>query len=328
MTTKYTNRTNLPLSIAVMLATDTYDHVLDPNYISATGLLKPLRSIAIIRSLPLDRQIDLNEIIAAKVGTAVHTMLEQAWLKNYAEALRALGYNDAFIDNIRINPFRDDYDTENLNIFMEIRTVKEVDGMKIGGKFDMVMDGKLRDLKTTSVWSYIKQSNARDYIEQGSIYRWLNPDIILDDMMSIDYIFTDWKAGDAAKNKDYPPSKSMEYNYPLMSLEDTELMLRDRIHRIRQLDNKPQHDLPLCTPLELWQDPSVWKYYTDPAKTNGRSTKNFTNIGEAYAFRDSKAKGIVLEVKPPAKRCNYCSAVTACLQAEHLISTGELQLTL
>ena len=44
---KFTNKNNIPLSLAVWLVTDEYDYVDKPNYISATSLLKPTRQLVL-----------------------------------------------------------------------------------------------------------------------------------------------------------------------------------------------------------------------------------------------------------------------------------------
>ena len=46
--TTYTNRANLPLSIAVWLTHDTYDHDSRSNHISATSLLRPARQTVLV----------------------------------------------------------------------------------------------------------------------------------------------------------------------------------------------------------------------------------------------------------------------------------------
>ena len=47
---KYLNNSNVPLSLAVFLATDNYDH--ESDTISATTLIKPLRQIILAARVP------------------------------------------------------------------------------------------------------------------------------------------------------------------------------------------------------------------------------------------------------------------------------------
>lgn len=323
-----TNKTNIPLSLAVMLATDTYDYVLDPEYISATALLRPMRSIVLERNM--DRTIlhtDISELIASKIGTSVHDSLEKAWVNNHVKALSALGFDDAFISRILINPDRTTTLPPNaLPVYLEQRRVKNFEGFKIGGKFDLVMEGALRDLKTTGVYSWINQSNREHYIQQGSIYRWLNQDIVTESIMYIDYIFTNWNATTASKAKvgEYPPHKALAQEYPLMSINETEAFIASKLDAIRELSNKEQYELPLCTKEELWQGDTVYKYYANPEKTL-RATKNFTALHDAEVYRVAKGKGIVKTVAAEAKRCSYCNARSVCTQAAGLEIQGILK---
>jgi len=47
MTLRYANVSDVPLALAVFLATDSYDYNPDPNTVSATTLLKPIRQIVL-----------------------------------------------------------------------------------------------------------------------------------------------------------------------------------------------------------------------------------------------------------------------------------------
>ena len=51
---KYINTEDTPLSVAVFLATDHYDY--DPNTISATRLLKPIRQTILSGRVPKEAQ--------------------------------------------------------------------------------------------------------------------------------------------------------------------------------------------------------------------------------------------------------------------------------
>jgi len=170
------------------------------------------------------------------------------------------------------------------------------------------------------------QSNTDKYIQQGSIYRWLNPDIITSDTMAIQYIFTDWSQLESIKNPKYPKSKLLEQQFQLMSIPETDSFVNGIINTITILEDKPQSELPTCTPDELWIKPSVFKYYKDPKKT-ARSTKNFDNTHDAYTrLRDDGSVGIVKEVKGQVVKCKYCSVVSLCTQAQGYVDTGLLKL--
>src|SRR5574343_669124 len=132
------------------------------------------------------------------MGSAIHAAIEKAWLtpKN---ALKALGVPNKIADNVMINPSKPmlELNPNAIPVYMEQRSYKQVGKYKVSGKFDFVAEGKVQDFKSTSVYTYLNQSNKDKYILQGSIYRWLNQDIITEDVMMIHYIVTDWSKAEA-----------------------------------------------------------------------------------------------------------------------------------
>lgn len=320
----YKNSTNIPLSMAVWLATDTYDYDPDPDGISVTSLLKPLKAVILERSLPTGGDIDIADLIQAKTGVSVHDGVEHAWKVNYQPAMVALGYPKPVIRKVVINP--ETLVDGDIPVYLEIRTKKEIAGFNLGGKFDFVMEGQLEDFKTTGTYNYINQGNAESYVWQGSMYRWLNPEIITNDHMKITYLFTDWKAHEAKVNPKYPQNRILSQTFPLKSVPETETFIRNRLAQIKSYTGVSQSLIPDCTKEELWQSDSVFKYYKDPLKT-ARSTKNFTNLMEANnrLFADGSV-GKVIEVKGEVKRCRYCNASAVCLQAENLVAAKLLTL--
>jgi hypothetical protein len=186
------------------------------------------------------------------------------------------------------------------------------------------VNGRLSDYKSTSVYSVIFGSNDQKYILQGSIYRWLSPNIITDDYMDIEFIFTDWSKAKALQQRDYPQNRVMTKTYPLMSLEATEQWLTAKLRTIQAYLNADQETLPECTDEELWATATVFKYYKNPSKLD-RSTKNFDTLGAANARLTSEGSvGIVNEVKGQVKACTYCNALNVCNQAKQLIMQGRL----
>jgi len=321
---KYKNSTDIPLSMAIWLSTDNYDYSTAENPISVTDLLKPLKATILSRSIPDSGEpIDIADLIQSKTGSAVHDGIDQAWKQNHKQAMLDLGYPDAVIRKMVINPTI--LVADDIPIYMEVRTIKKIEGFHLGGKFDFVMEGQLEDFKTTGVYNYINQGNAESYILQGSMYRWLNPDIITNDHMKITYLFTDWKAHETSKNN-YPPQRIMSQTFQLKSEAETEIFIRTRLQSIKAFTGLSQSLMPECNKTELWQSDSVFKYYKDPTKT-ARSTKNFTSLSEANLRLTTDGNvGIVLEVKGEVKRCRYCNASAICLQAENLQAAGLLTL--
>lgn len=318
-----TNTTDIPLSLAIWLLNDTYDHDPDLNTISVTTLIKPIRNIVLGRAIPSDKDIDLNDLVPSKLGTAVHESVEKAWKTNALGAMAKLGISKKVMDRLIINPVG--LKKGDLPVYLEHRSKKKMGKFTVSGKFDFVIEGKLEDLKSTSVWGWIFQSSVDSYIKQGSIYRYLNQDIITDDHMRITYLFTDWSASKAKQDKTYPQSRIKTQDLELMSIPATELFIQGILDKIELLEQPGTIILPQCTKEELWQSDPVWKYYKDPNKRI-RSTKNFDNATDANTRLVTDGHvGIVVKIPGEVKRCIYCNASPICTQREQLELSGALK---
>jgi len=330
----YSNNTDIPLPYAVWLAADHgYDLRFNPNVVSATEILKPMRSIILSREIAAaksaeltDEELvtrDIGEKAAAALGTAVHTAVELAWRKHYQLALTNLGYPESMIAKIVINPVVPD--SKNINIYFEIRTAKQIEGFTFSGKFDLCLEGQIRDMKTTKVYTYINGSNNEKYAQQGSIYRWLNPEIVTNDRMIIDYYFTDWNPNpriSEEEKKKYPHNRMLAKPLDLMSLDTTEHFIRGKLLEIKLLTGKPQEELPRCTPTELWQNPAKWEYWSKAE--NKQCSKLLDSPTEAQAWLAEKGVGFIKERQFEPTFCNYCDAKLVCTQARGFIAEGLL----
>lgn len=318
---RLTNIHGISLPLAVWLLHDDYDYIDDPKYISATSLLKSTRQLVLARRVEQsERELDISAFLASRMGSAMHDSIEKAWRVSGAKAMKKLGYPDKISENIVINPTEEQLRASNsiIPIWIEQRAFKELDGYKIGGKFDMIIDGRLFDTKTTSVYSYLLGRKDDDYAMQGAIYRWLNPELVTSDHIYIQFIFTDWQKARARNDPNYPQTKALEYPVELPSLKETEDFIRAKLKELEKYWNAPDEEIPHCTDKELWRSDPVWKYYADANKTNGRSTKNFDNKADAHAFMASKGgKGVVLEIPGEVKACEFCPAFSVCKQKDN-----------
>jgi len=326
---RLTNNTGIPLSIAVWLATDEYDHIADPFYISATTLIKSPRQIILgMRSVDMQKATqDIAGSMPRAIGNAVHSGIENSWSKHYKTTLAMLGYKQAIIDRIRINPEPSELTSDVIPIYMEQRAFCKVGKFTIGGKFDFVGDGILDDFKTTGVFSYTSGSNEWKYKLQGSLYRWLNPELITGAHMNIQFIFTDWSKKDSIiqKAKGYPATKIFQHKILLMSVAETDVWVNQKIALLESLEYTPEAELPLCGPDDLWQDEPIYKYYKNPLKKS-RSTANFATSAEAQIrwIEDGRV-GVIDEVAGTTKGCLYCEAFNQCSQKDALIANGSLR---
>lgn len=321
---KVTNTTGINLPLAVWLLHDNYDYVDMENYVSATTLMKPIRQTILgSRIPPQDRQVDVSENVSRSLGNAIHDSIEKVWTSNYHRSMKLLGYPADVISRILVNPTDEELaEARNpIPIYMEHRAFREVQvngtTFTVGGKFDMVADGELYDHKSTSSFSWLFGTKDDDYQLQGSIYRWLNPDKITGDHIHINFIFTDWSRMQALSNPKYPQKRVEEKHIPLLSVDETEAWVRHRLSLIQQYRNAPEDKIPQCTDKELWRSDPVYKYYKDPNKLSGRSTKNFTSKQEADAFMSNQGgKGVVVTVPGEPKACSYCQVFDICKQKD------------
>jgi hypothetical protein len=323
----YTNKHNVSIPLAVFLMFDNYDHDGRTNTISATSIIKPLRQLALRKLYPeVSKSIDISGLVASRMGSAIHDGCEQAWTDNdnITKAFTALGLTK-LIPRLQINPTKP-LENDEIGVYVEQRHEKPIGDYIITGKYDLVLDGRLVDYKSTSVWGYIYDSNALKYTQQGSIYRWLSPHIIKDDKMEIEYMFTDWSAAEALRKPTYPQLRVLSKNYPLWSESETETYIRDKLAALDSILTQGESGLPLCNSEELWESETVYKYYKNPNNTK-RATKNFPTKTEADARHSADGfVGSVVEVKGQVKACRYCDVVGVCSQAKNLVASGRLTL--
>lgn len=309
-----TNNHNIPLLLSAWLLQDDYDYVHDPRYISATSLMKPIKETILSRRVETTKDSeDVSDYISRALGNAVHNAVEATWKgKNLYKALVRLGVSR---EQVEVNP--ETPDPNKVQVYVEQRTTKKICGFTLGGKFDAVLGGIVHDIKTTSAWAMVKGTKDEDYCIQGSIYRWLNPDKITEDFIRVCFLFTDWQKARVADTPGYPTARCQYKDIPLMSLQETEQWISRRLNQLKKCMDMEEELIPVCTDSDVWLEEPVFKYYADPTKTAGRSTKNFTSYSEAQAFLAEKGKGVVITPVPRARKCSeYCNAFLVCKQKD------------
>ena len=325
---RFTNVSDVPLALAVFLASDHYDYNHDAHTISATTLLKPIRQIVLPSRISLkDGLASLPDMMSNRLGAAVHDGIERAWLNNHQAAMTALGYPPKVIDRVRVNPKPEDLTDDVIPIYLEQRLSKKVGKWTVTGKFDFVGDGRVQDFKTASVWSYMNQVNATKQTHQGSIYRWLDPKLITQDEMDIHHIFMDWKAGMVKNDPKYPNQRFKKQTLTLLSVAETDSFIRRKLQQIEQYWDAPEDEIPECSSEDLWRSEPQFKYYKNRDKTL-RSTKNFDSMHDArLRLIEDGSVGLIKEVPGQATACKYCQAFPICSQKDALIANGDLIMT-
>lgn len=316
---KITNNQDISLPMAIWLLADDYDYIDNPNYISVTTLMKPIKQIVLAQRVPAESKgFDLSDLIASRMGTALHDSIEKAINTNMPKALRLLGYPKDTISKILVNPTPEQVSLVQhpIVLWTEQRTMKDVGKWTLGGKFDLVADGIIQDYKSTSAYSWMYGNRNEDHRLQLSIYKWLNQDKITEDYGIINYIFTDWMKSSAAQNPKYPPSRLMSKTLVLTEPRLIQTWVESKLALLDKYSEADEKDMPECTSEELWMSEPAYKYYANADKTDGKSTKNFDTLHEANLHRATKNVGIVKTILGEPKRCGYCPAFEVCKQKD------------
>ena len=149
------------------------------------------------------------------------------------------------------------------------------------------------------------------------------PTIVLADNVSIESVYSDWSSVKAKQDSKYPQLRAQSKDYPLMSLQATEVWIAERINEIDRCLELPQAELPQCNNEELWASEPKWKYYKGASRV--RATKVFDNLNEANDRLASEGKGAIVHFPGEVRRCTYCSVVNICDQAAGLKASGRLK---
>lgn len=312
--------------MAVWLARDEYQHDSRTNVISVTSLLKSTRQIVLgTRAVPSESILleDISNRLASRIGTSLHNSIELSWTENYKQALLDLGYPKGAVKRVLINPEPDDIDEDSIPLYFEKRTEKQVGNWIISGQFDLIYDHQVQDIKSTSVFTYINRTNDLKYSQQGSLYRWLNPDLIKKDSMAVQFIFKDWNKNMVQNDQRYPKLPVLEHTVPLMTIAQTDVFVLNKLMEIDKYLQMPESELPYCTDEDLWRRETQYKYYSKPDAK--RASKNFDNAGDANMHLAAKGVGEIREIKPKPTACLYCPAAANCSQYKEFVLNGEFK---
>ena len=328
---RITNKHGIDLPLAVWLLQDGYKSgaadAPPGELISVTSIMKPTRQQILQRKVDIEQEtMDLSDLIPSRRGHAFHDSIERAWTEgNWRKAMAQLHYPQSIIDKVVINPDPATVTSKQLPIYLERRAFKPFEDVVMTGQLDFLIGNSYRDFKSTSTYAWTSGSKDDDYILQGSMYRWLMPDLIQDDIMRIEFIFTDWQKFQT-RNPKYPQASIAHREYPLMSIKDTETWIHDKLAEIRINARKKQQDMIRCTDKQLWRAEDIYKYYLnlETAKKGGRCTKKFESPVDAELFKQEKGnRGIVVKVPGDVRACLYCSAFSVCEQRKEYFNDDE-----
>lgn len=309
------NEKNVSLPLQVWCVDNTYSGEKSNKSISCTELLKPIKCFILSRKAD-NSTGDVLDSWKAQMGTSIHSGIASAWASRYKENLKKLGFTDKYINAIKINP--ETVEKGDIPVYIENRISKELLGWTITGQYDMIMDGQLIDFKSTSTFTYETKNKDKDYIYQGSIYKWLEDKKITEDTIAINFIFTDWKESKVNTTPGYPNSPLLEYKLPLIEKTQITTFILDKLTRLN--DALSSGNIPDCTKEEMQWTESTFAYYS--GSTTGRATKVFTTMHDALKHKVDKGKGTVIERLGKPRRCMYCAGKDLCNQYQELKEKG------
>ena len=275
-----TNNTRLPMPFVRMAESD---YSPTPKRYSATTLLKPVREILLKRRHDSKLECDCSEMIWLLFGKAVHSILEQ-------------------------------YGTGE-NEFTEARLEVELEnGYTVSGILDFydMKKGEVVDYKTASVWK-VMYKDFEDWKKQGLIYAWLLRKNGLECKSATFYaILKDHSRQKAKFDTEYPKDPVYRIEFAVTDEEIAEIdeFIKDKIERLRENEDKPDDELPLCTLEERWNDGDKYAVMRKGVK---RALRVLDSMEAAREYVADKGGDYIELRKGEDKKCaDYCLCSTKC----------------
>jgi hypothetical protein len=274
-----TNKMNLPQAFVEMAQRD---YTYAPNEYRVTSLLKGIRETILERRHDAEIEQDVSDMIWKLFGKAVHGVLEH----------------------------QQEADHE----IKETRLKMEVDGYILSGQFDLY-DAKTKtitDYKTCSVWKVVF-GDYSDWKKQLLIYAYMMRDAGFPvDKGEVVALMKDHSKRDAKFKEGYPkfPVKKITFEFTEQDFTEIENFLLDKFQEIRQCEQLPDDELPLCTPEERFNSGDKYAVMKKGRKT---ALRVLGSREEAESWMADNG-GDSIETRPGEdKKCaDYCSACEFC----------------
>ena len=275
---KLTNHYGLPETFFQAVLNDKYSRG-DAHY-SATDLIRPPRITILSRRHWDEIEEDISDRVWALLGKAVHAILEAA---------------------------------EPDNALTEERLFAEVAGRTISGASDLYHDGVVSDYKVTSIWTRIFGSRIEEWTQQLNVYAYLFRQLgFRVRELRIICIYRDWSSRMAARDGRLPHLPAEVMRIPLWSSEKQECFIRRRVEMLKASEHLPDHQLPPCTPEEMWEKPTTYAVM----KSGRRSALKVCQTPAQAAGYVKAHPGSFIQLRPGERtRCEqYCSVKQFCTQ--------------
>ena len=216
---KIVNTRNIPEALFKYLSQDSYDYSAKGDSLSATEILNPTRVVVLKRKYGEELVMEAADRLWQMLGNGVHAILEKEKGIEKIERLKWV-----------------------------------IEGREISGKWDRIINNQITDYKVTSAISVMYKSREKEWKEQLSIYRFLyfkNKGILLDSKGFIVALLRDWNEKEL-KNSKYPKENAVQIELKLMSIEDTEKFLSEKVLAIIKAEGLDDVALPECSDEERW----------------------------------------------------------------------------
>ena len=222
---KIVNTSGIPDSIFRYLSQDNYDYEVKGDSFSVTEILNPVQIVILKRRHWKDLTVDAIDQLWKLLGSGVHAILEK----------------EKGIEKI-----------ERLKV--------EILGRTVSGRWDRIFNNEITDYKVTSAWSVVYGSRDNEWMEQLSIYRWLYfkvKGVLLAPRGYIVALLRDWSDKNteplkSGKENKYPKAPALQIGFDLMTPEQTENEVTEKIAKILEAEKLSDDHLPECSDEDRW----------------------------------------------------------------------------
>jgi len=279
-----TNKHGMPETLVNLARRDKYTK--GKAHLSATEMLNSPRIVQLRKKYDDQVEVDVTDLIPSMWGTAMHYMVEQGKADNH---------------------------------IIEQRLHAEIDGWHISGAIDLqtvTPDGiEISDWKNVGVWAVMNEKV--EWEQQLNIYAWLVEEVAKKPVtkLSIVAIVNNWNKRDAKSKEGYPPARGIVLDIKLWPFEERLKFIRGRIHAHSegQFSTDAGEELPLCTPVDMWEKPTS---YAVKKEGGARAKSVHADLQEAEEALLKAGTGYALEIRQGERtRCDeYCSVNKWCDQ--------------
>jgi hypothetical protein len=252
--------------------------------ITTTSLFQPPKIRELMRRHADTITEDASDRVWTMLGTANHYVLEQI---------------------AKRNPER---------YIAEERLYLDVDGVKLGGQIDLYdkQEQVLYDYKVSSVYKAMSDDRF-EWTAQAAVNR-----LLLEHngypvkRAAIILVMKDFRLRDSKIRADYPKCPVVEIKLDAWKPEETFAYIKSRITLHQQAKELPDDEIPICTPEERWEKPTIYAVLPKEGAKRAVNGGLYESESEAKAHA-ARINGAVERREGSCPRCeDYCRVRTQC----------------